>query len=105
MFLDGLMKFLQRHHYVGLLNAAALHGASHQQPQEYFVLTGYPVLRSTNKKGVKINYISTRLFPPGILLEKRKTETGYINVSNPILTGLDLVNFEKKSVDLIGLQQ
>lgn len=96
MFIDGLMKFLHRNYYVGLLNAAALHGASHQQPQEYFVLTGYPVLRTTNKKGVKINYISTRLFPPGSLLEKRKTETGYINVSNPILTALDLVTYEKK---------
>jgi len=96
MFIDGLMKFLQRNYYVGLLNAAALHGASHQQPQEYFVLTGYPALRTTNKKGVKINYISTRLFPPGGLLEKRKTEAGYINVSNPILTALDLVTYEKK---------
>ncbi len=49
MFIDGLMKFLERKYYVGLLNAAALHGASHQQPQEYFVVTEYPVMRPTNK--------------------------------------------------------
>ncbi|MCX6897004.1 MAG: type IV toxin-antitoxin system AbiEi family antitoxin [Verrucomicrobia bacterium] len=96
MFIDGLMKFLQRKYYVALLNAAALHGASHQQPQEYFVVTEYPALRSTNKKGIKINYISTRQLPPETLTEKRKTETGYINISNPLLTAIDLINYEKK---------
>lgn len=96
MFIDGLMKFLQRKYYVALLNAAALHSASHQQPQEYFVVTEYPVLRSTNKKGLKINYISTRQLPPDTLTEKRKTETGYINISNPLLTAIDLISYEKK---------
>ncbi len=95
MFIDGLMKFLKRKYYVGLLNAAALHGASHQQPQEYFVITEYPVLRATNKKGLKINYISTKQLPPETLLEKKKTETGYINISTPMLTAIDLINYEK----------
>jgi predicted transcriptional regulator of viral defense system len=96
MFIDGLMKFLERKYYVALLNAAALHGASHQQPQEYFIVTGYPALRPTTKKGLKINYISTRQFPPESLTEKRKTETGYITVSNPLLTAIDLINYEKR---------
>jgi predicted transcriptional regulator of viral defense system len=96
MFIDGLMKFLERRYYVGLLNAAAIHGASHQQPQEYFVVTEYPVLRPTKKKGLKINYISTKQLPPETLTEKRKTETGYITVSNPMLTAIDLINYEKK---------
>lgn len=96
MFIDGLMKFLERKYYVALLNAAALHGASHQQPQEYFVITEYPVLRATNKKGLKINYISTRQLPPETLIEKKKTETGYITVSNAMLTAIDLINYEKK---------
>jgi hypothetical protein len=96
MFIDGLMKFLERRYYVGLLNAAAIHGASHQQPQEYFVLTEYPVLRPTKKQGLKINYISTKQLPPETLTEKKKTETGYITVSNPVLTAIDLINYEKK---------
>lgn len=97
MIIDGLMKFLERKYYVALLNAAALHGASHQQPQEYFVITEYPVLRATNKKGIKVNYISTRQLPPEILIEKKKTETGYINISNPLLTAIDLISYEKKT--------
>lgn len=96
LFVDGLMKFLNRNYYVGLLNAAALYGAAHQQPQEYFVITGYPVLRATNKRGIKINYISTKQLPPEVLIEKKKTETGYINVSNPVLTAIDLINYEKR---------
>lgn len=96
MFIDRLMKFLERKYYVALLNAAALHGASHQQPQEYFVITEYPVLRATIKKGLKINYISTRQLPPETLTEKKKTETGYISISTPLLTAVDLINYEKK---------
>lgn len=72
MFIDGLMKSLDRKYYVALLNAAALHGASHQQPQEYFIVTSYPVLRTTNRKGLKINYISTRQLPHDTLTEKEK---------------------------------
>ncbi len=96
MFIDGLMKSLERKYYVALLNAAALHGAAHQQPQEYFVITEYPVLRPTNKKGIKINYISTRQLPPETLTVKKKTETGYITVSNPLLTAIDLISYEKR---------
>ena len=96
MFIDGLMKYLKRNYYVGLLNAAALYGASHQQPQEYFLVTEYPVLRTTKKKGIKINYISVRQLPPDTFTEKKKTDVGYITVSKSILTAIDLVKYEKR---------
>lgn len=95
LFIDGLMKFLERPYYVGLLNAAVFFGAAHQQPQEFFVFTNFPALRPTTKKGVKINYISKKETPP-VFLEKKKTETGYINISNPALTAIDLVQFDKR---------
>ncbi len=95
MFIDGLMKFLERPYYVGLLNAASFHGAAHQQPQEYFVFSDFPVLRPTRKKGIKINYISKKEVP-ALFLEKKKTETGYIHISNPALTAMDLVQFDKR---------
>lgn len=95
LFIDGLMKFLERSYYVGLLNAAAFYGAAHQQPQEYFVFTSFPALRPTNKKKIKINYISKKKIPE-LYLEKKKTETGFINVSNPALTAIDLVQFDKR---------
>jgi len=94
-YLDGLMKFLDRPYYLGLLNAASFYGAAHQQPQEYFIFTNFPVLRPTKKKGIKVNYISRKKIP-SILLEQRKTETGYLNISSPELTAADLVQFEKR---------
>lgn len=95
MYLDAFMKHLQRPYYVALLNAAAFHGASHQQPQEFFVMTVFPVLRPTIKKGTKANYISIRTIPES-LIEKRKTAAGYLNISKAVLTACDLVQFEKR---------
>lgn len=95
LFIDGLMKHLDRPYYVGLLNAAAFYGAAHQQPQEYFVFTELPVLRPTKRKGLKINYVSKNKIPI-FLLEKRKTEMGYITISSPELTAVDLIQFEKR---------
>lgn len=95
LFLDGLMKNLDRPYYLALLNAAGFYGASHQQPQEFFVVTNFPVLRTTQKKGLKINYMSKKTIPE-VLLESKKTETGYLKISNPALTACDLIQFEKR---------
>ena len=43
LFIDDLMKAMERPYYVGLLSAAALHGASHQQPQEFQVFSDRPI--------------------------------------------------------------
>jgi predicted transcriptional regulator of viral defense system len=96
LFMDSFMNYLQRPYYVGLLSAAALYGAAHQQPQEYFVVTDFPVLRPSHKKGLKVNFISKKTIEKR-LLKERKTESGYLKVSSPVLTASDLVQFEKRS--------
>jgi predicted transcriptional regulator of viral defense system len=95
LFLDAFMKELDHPYYLALLNAAAYHGASHQQPQEFFVVTGFPVLRPMQKKGLKLNYISKKEIP-AILLDTRKTEAGYLKFSNPALTATDLIQYAKR---------
>ncbi len=95
LFLDAFMKFLDRPYYVSLLNAAAYHGASHQQPQEFFVTTTFPVLRPTHKKGLKINYISIKDIPAS-LTEQLKTQAGYLTISSSALTATDLVQYESR---------
>jgi predicted transcriptional regulator of viral defense system len=95
LFIDSLMKYLNRPYYIGLLNAATYYGAAHQQPQEFFVFTRFPVMRPIQKKGIKINYISKKSIDDS-LLEQKKTETGYLKVSKPILTAFDLVQFENR---------
>ena len=94
LFIDSLMKYVGRPYYVGLLSAAALHGAAHQRSQEFFVINQLPHLRPTTKKGIKINYIG-RVDVPKNFLEQRKTEAGYVQVSNPELTAVDLLQYEK----------
>jgi predicted transcriptional regulator of viral defense system len=37
-FIHHLMDYLKLPYYVGLLSAAAMHGAAHQRPQEYQVI-------------------------------------------------------------------
>jgi len=51
LFVDALMKSLRKPYYVALLSAAALHGAAHQQPMEYFVVARTPAPRSIRNKG------------------------------------------------------
>lgn len=94
LFIDSLMKYINKPYYVGLLSAAALYGAAHQRPQEFFVINQLPPLRPTTRKGVKINYIG-RIDIPANFLEQHKTEAGYVKVSNPVLTALDLLQYEK----------
>lgn len=94
MFIDDLMNFLGRPYYISLLSAAAIFGAAHQQPQANYVCTTIPSIRTTKKKGIVIRYISKRKFPDGYIIQK-KTESGYIKVSNPILTSIDLINYYK----------
>lgn len=95
LFLDAFMKELDRPYYLALLNAAAYHGASHQQPQEFFVVTGFPVLRPMQKKGLKVNFISKKEVP-ATLLDSRKTEAGYMKISKPALTAADLIQYVKR---------
>jgi len=95
-FIDDLMKFLNRPYYVSTISAAALFGAAHQAPQEFFVITGYPVMRSTAKKGIKINYISKRTLPAN-LLKDRKTQSGHVKISSEVLTAIDLVQYQNRS--------
>jgi len=94
-YIDWLMKFLGRDYYISLLNAAVFYGAAHQQPQEFTILTTPPSLRSTQKKGTKINFNNkATIFEQ--FTEQRKTPTGYIRISSPELTATDLIQFEKE---------
>jgi predicted transcriptional regulator of viral defense system len=94
MFIDDLMSFIGKSYYIGLLSAAALHGAAHQQPQEFFVVTTSKQF-TTKKKDVKINYFTRKTIPEK-LLEKRETEFGYVKVSSAELTAADLVYYHNR---------
>lgn len=95
-YIHALMKFLKRDYYVGLYSAAALHGASHQQPQRFCVITQKPFLRDIRSRKVAIRFAVKNKWDHKNIVEK-KTDTGYIKVSSPELTALDLVCYQDKS--------
>ena len=90
-FIDDLMKFLGQPYYVGLLSAAALHGAAHQQPQEFQVVTSKQ-LRSMNAGRGRIRFLRKLHLERTPTLEV-KTETGTMRVSTPEATALDLLRY------------
>lgn len=100
LFIDDLLKSLNKPYYVGLLSAAALHGAAHQQPMEYFVIAQTPAPRSINNKKLKISFFSKSNWEQTDI-EQKITDAGYLNVSSPELTALDLLTY----VDKIGLNR
>jgi len=60
LYIDDLMKSLDKPYYVGLLSAAALYGAAHQQPTGYTVITQSPAPRSIDK--LKILFFPWKIF-------------------------------------------
>jgi len=96
MFIGEFMHNLNRPYYIGLLSAAALHGAGHQQPQRFSVITEKPPIRPVELSNLKISFPVKSKIPP-IGIEQKKTPAGYINVSSPELTALDLMTYFKQS--------
>ena len=94
-YIDSLMNFLGRNYYVSLLTAASLHGASHQQSMTYFVMADGAPLRNVRKKGTKIDFIQNNNIASEFV-QQVKTQSGYIQVSSPLMTALDLVQQERK---------
>ena len=95
LYIDDLMKSLNKPYYVALLSASALYGAAHQQPMEYFVIAQTPAPRSINSKKLKISFLSKNTWEQDDIINKT-TDAGYINVSSPELTALDLLAYLEK---------
>lgn len=90
-FIRDLMAHLGRPYYVGLLSAAALHGAAHQSPQEFQVITDRP-LRPVEAGRTRIRFVKKAHLAKTPTVGV-KTPTGEIRVSSPEATALDLVRY------------
>ena len=92
-FIDDLMAAMKVPYYVGLLSAAAFHGAAHQQPQVFQVLTDRPV-RPVSAGRARIMFYASKYVTQAAVAEL-KTPTGAMRVSTPETTAVDLVRFVK----------
>lgn len=94
-YIDALMSFLNKQYYISLFNAASFYGASHHRVQTFCVMTESPKLRNTEKTGTSILFFSKKNIPEKFI-QKHKTQSGFVNVSSPELTAIDLIENEKK---------
>ena len=90
-FIDDLMQFARRPYYVALLSAAAVHGAAHQQPMRFQVVTSVPMRSATAGRVVIDFHVSVSLDSTPVA--QVQTDTGYMRVSTPEATAFDLVRF------------
>lgn len=94
-YIDQLMRFIGREYYVSLLSAAMFNGAGHQRAMVFQVTVQGKQIRSAIKNGTLLDF-NLRKEIPYLYINKVKVQTGYINVSSPELTALDLVSQEEK---------
>ena len=94
-YIDDLMEFLGRKYYVSLLTAASLNGAGHQRAMSFFVNVDGRPLRDAVKSGTKLLFFQRNNIDMRYVSEVR-TEGGYMKVSSPLMTALDLVLYERK---------
>ena len=90
-FISDLMEYIDQPYYVGLLSAAAIFGAAHQQPQEFHVVVP-KVIRSMKAANIHIRFfqkINMKLSQ----VQKIKTQTGFMHISNPAVTAIDLLAY------------
>lgn len=94
-YIDSLMRYSNQDYYISLLSASALHGAAHQQPQVFQVITNKP-LRSILVGRTKIQFLTKKIILPESY-QSIKTSTGYMNVSTPESTAFDIIRYVKHS--------
>ncbi len=90
-FIDDLMRFLDQSYYVGLLSAAAIHGAAHQQPMVFQVITCKPT-REMRAGRVALQFMMSNKVNE-LPITEVQTETGTMRVATPETTAFDLVRY------------
>lgn len=90
-FIEDLMRHLGRRYYVGLLSAAALHGAGHQQPMAFQVMV------DSTERDIAVGRVRIEFHRSSVLdaaaTRPVQTETGTMQVATPETTAFDLVRF------------
>lgn len=94
VYLDRMMQHLGRRYYVSLLSAAERHGAAHQAPMGCQVMVEPPVMRDKVEEGYAIRYAERKEIPMQYV-ERIEVSSGWLNVSKPELTAVDLVAYQE----------
>ena len=82
--IDAVMKYKKLSYYVGLLSGAEFYGAAHHKPMALQVIIDKRItFRKSENLGLEIHF--KKRFPE-FGIEKKKSPSGYVNLSSPALT-------------------
>ncbi len=95
LYIDDLMLYLKRDYYLGLFSSAILHGAGHQQAMNTQLVIEKPTLRNIKNDKLEIDFFTKQKWNENDII-KKKSDAGYIKVSTPELTALDLIYYHKR---------
>ncbi len=94
-FIPDLMQYLNINYYVCLLSAAQYHGAAHHRPQVFQVMAD--VERRKIKCGKVVIDFMTKKKIAGLPVKNINTKQGFLAISSPELTALDLVSYPDRA--------
>jgi len=90
-FIDPLMKSLGLPYYISTLTAAEYHGAAHQKPMQFQVVTDR-YLRDIKHGRIHIHFIQNNQISE-IPTQRIQVQTGYALISTPEATAFDLCKY------------
>ena len=97
-FIPGLMAYIKKPYYVGLLSAGEYHGSAHHRPQVFQVMVE-GALRRIKCGEVAVDFhVRSKL--KRLPVVKKNTKWGYINVATAETTAIDLIGYSKQSAGL-----
>lgn len=91
-----LMDYIQTDYYVALLSAAAYYGASHQKSASFQIISNKRFIKPLNFGQIHIECIYKKLIV-GLPTRSVTVNTGYLKVSTPEVTAMDLLRYTAKS--------
>ncbi|AVP87929.1 hypothetical protein phytr_10010 [Candidatus Phycorickettsia trachydisci] len=91
-----LMKYLRLDYYVSLLSAGLFHGATHQKPNCFQVVTNKQIKHPLKFGVVKLEMIYKKHLS-NLPLQDFTVRTGYLKVASPELVIFDLFQYTSKS--------
>lgn len=91
-----LMKHLGVNYYAGLLTAAMYHGATHQKPNSFQIISEKQMKKELKFGQTQIRFIYKKSLQ-NLPIQDVVSKTGYLKISSPELTAMDLLLYQKKS--------
>ena len=94
-YIDSMMRHENCRYYVGLLNAAAFHGASHQAVMQFQVLADKRLPRIRIGRTAIVFYHRKNMDKVSSGIVQRRTPSGSMKISSAELTILDLLHYRR----------